>query len=116
MLKTLSIVAAALGAIAAAPATAQVAVDLGVGIGADVELRVGEPYSYRGYHSGRWYAEDDPRRRGRWDSRYGGYDCYRAFYYTWERNHRVRYESTWCFDERGRDYEVRRTRVVVRLD
>ncbi len=100
----------------ASSAHAGVGVDLGVGVDADVDVRVGEPYTYDGYRSGRWYAYDEPRRRGRYNKRYRGYDCYKAFYYTWEGRHRARYKSTWCYDERGRDYEVRGTRVVVRLD
>lgn len=106
--------------VVSSPAVAQLGVDLGVGAGVEVDVganvRVGEPYMYDGYYSGRWYPYDEPRRDGRWYETYGGYDCYQAFQYTWEHNRRSRYESYWCFDERGREYEVRRTRVVVRID
>jgi hypothetical protein len=100
----------------AVPAASQVSLDLGADVDVGVGVRVGEPYTYDGYYSGRWYPYDEPRRTGRWYEAYGGYDCYHAFQYTWDDGHRTRYESYWCFDERGREYEVRRTRVLVRID
>lgn len=117
--KPVVIAALAAATIFATPVQAQIDVDLGAGarvdLDADVDVRVGDPYRYRGYRSERWYYDDYERGR-RFYAEYGGYDCRRGYYYTWERDYRVRYESWWCFDDRGRDYEVRRTRVVARID
>jgi hypothetical protein len=108
------IVAAA--AVIAAPAAAQIRIGVG-GVDARVkaDIRVGEPYSYRGYHSGRWYPYERPRHGGYWHADYGGYDCYRAFQYTWHDGYQARYDSWWCHNDRRRAYEVRRTRVVARI-
>lgn len=112
--------ALAASAPASGPVFAQIGINLGAGadvdVGLDAKVRVGEPYMYDGYYSGRWYPYEEPRRASRWDEQYGGYDCYHAFQYTWDDGHRTKYESYWCFDERGREYEVRRTRVTVRID
>jgi len=115
---------AASSAFATLPATAQL--NLGVGVKPEVDVRVGraEPprrevhryYVYEGYHSGEWYPEERVHRSHRWNARHDGYDCYDAFQYTWENGERVRYESTWCYDEFDRPYEARGTRVVVRID
>ncbi|MCI5046022.1 MAG: hypothetical protein MRY59_00870 [Aquisalinus sp.] len=113
--------------LAAAPtASAQIGIDLGgnIELDTDVEVRVGEPYEYRRkrngewytYRSDRWYPYTEPRRERVYDRRYGGYDCYRAFQYTWYRDEQVRYDSYWCYDDAGRAYEVRETRVVVRVN
>ncbi len=119
MIRTIVLASAALLTFSAAPAAAQLGVDLDLGakvdLDTDINVEVGSPYRYRGYDSGRWYYYDEPRRAGRWYADYGGYDCRRGFYYTWEDDDRVRYESYWCFDDRGRDYEVRRTRVTARI-
>lgn len=96
-------------------------INLGVGV-PDVEVNVGtrddrsaEPYTYDGYHSGHWHTRGDVDRTKSWDARYRGYDCYDAFQYTYERGERVRYDSTFCYDDRDRAREVRETRVVVRV-
>ena len=118
MLKKVSVVmCAAAAALMSAPTMAQV-VDLGVGADVDlgVDVRVGDPYTYDGYRSGRWYAYDEPRRGEVYYEQYGGYDCYKAFHYTWDDGHRARYDAYWCYDERGRKYEVDDTRVTVRID
>jgi len=115
-----SIAAAAAATLLAGAASAQVGVDLGLGadveLGVGAEIRVGSPYEYQGYRSGRWYPYERPRRDEIWFEEYGGYDCYRAFRYDWDDRRRTRHESWWCYDDRGRDYEVRRTRVSVRID
>lgn len=116
MFKKVSIAVIAAGAaLISAPASGQI--DLGVGADVDlgVDVRVGEPYTYRGYESGRWYPYDPVHRERVYYERYGGYDCYKAFRYTWHDRHRARYDAYWCFDERGRRYEVDDTRVVVRI-
>ncbi len=117
MLKTISIAALSGALFVSTPAAAQVDLDLGAGADVDlgVDVRVGEPYTYRGYRSGRWYPYEDPRRRNVYYDQYGGYDCYRAFQYTWVDGHRAKYESYWCYDDGGRKYEVERTRAVVRV-
>lgn len=115
MLKSISTAVLAAAMLAGAPANAQVGVDLGADVDLGVDVRVGDPYTYQGYRSGRWYPYEEPHRSGRYYDAYGGYDCYRAFQYTWEDDHRARYESYWCFDERGREYEVSRTRAVMRI-
>lgn len=115
MLKRVSIAALASGLmLAAAPANAQINLDVGADVDLGVDLRVGDPYTYRGYHSGRWYY-DDFERRGRYYDAYGGYDCHKGFKYTWHDDYRARYEAYWCFDDNDRRYEVRRTRAVVRV-
>lgn len=107
-------------ALMSVPAQAQLDLGVGVDLDTDVELRVGDPYVYydrradRRYHSERWYYSDY-ERSGRYDDRYGGYDCHSGFYYTWERDDRVRYEAQWCFDDDGRRYEARNTRTTVRV-
>ncbi|HOP18985.1 MAG TPA: hypothetical protein PK585_02805 [Amphiplicatus sp.] len=106
---------AAAGAMMSAPADAQIGVNLGADLDVGVKVKVGEPYTYRGYHSDRWYPYEKPHRRHVYYRDYGGYDCYRAFRYTWDDGRRARYDSYWCYDDRGRDYEVRETRVVVRM-
>lgn len=105
-----------------ADGAASAQIRLGVGV-PDVELNVGTrtetrttgPYVYDGYASGHWHTRGDIRRRNDWDARYDGYDCYEAFQYTYERGDRVRYDTTFCHDHRGRPYEVRETRTVVRM-
>ena len=116
MLKKFSIIALSAGVMfAAAPANAQINLGVGADVDLGVDVRVGDPYTYRGYNSGRWYPYDEPRRRGRYYDAYDGYDCYKAFRYTWHDDYRARYESYWCFDDRDRAYEVRETRAVVRV-
>lgn len=112
------------GAALAVPASAQI--NLGAGVDPQVDVRVGNPpqprtevhhhYVYEGYNSGEWYPRGEVHRRHHWNAHYEGYDCYDAFQYTWEDGRRVRYESTWCYDERDRPYEARSSRVVVRID
>ncbi len=115
MLKQVSFAVLAGAMLASAPANAQVSLGVGADVDLGVDVRVGDPYTYRGYNSGRWYAYDEPRRAGRYYDNYGGYDCYKAFQYTWHDGHRARYDAHWCFDDRGRKYEVQRTRAVVRI-
>ena len=116
MLKKFSMIALLAGAVMiSAPAQAQVSIGLGTDVDLDVKVRVGEPYTYRGYESGRWYPYEKPRRSGRFYDAYDGYDCYRAFQYTWHDDYRARYDAYWCYDDRDRKYEVRRTRAVVRV-
>lgn len=107
------------GALAASPATAQIS--LGVGV-PDVDVRIGartetrsDVYVYEGYESGHWHTRGDVHRRHHWDARYNGYDCYDAFQYTYENGDRVRYDSTFCYDDRDRAREVNETRVVVKI-
>lgn len=120
MIRSVLISSIAATALAISSASAQLGVDLDlgadVGLDADVGVSVGSPYRYRGYESERWYYYDEPYRAGRWYAEYGGYDCRRGFYYTWEDDYRVRYESYWCYDDRGRSREVRKSRVVARID
>ncbi len=106
-------------ALASTPASAQI--NLGVGV-PDVDVTVGarvedrrDPYVYDGYQSGHWHTRGDVYRDHRWDARYRGYDCYEAFQYTYENSERVRYESTFCYDDRDRAREVRDTRVIVKV-
>ncbi|MEZ5922331.1 MAG: hypothetical protein R3C60_13410 [Parvularculaceae bacterium] len=74
-------------------------------------------YRYKGYESGRWYARERRHsRRHHWYADYRGYDCYPAFNYGWEGGRRVRWESTLCYNEYGRRFEPRGTRLVIRLD
>lgn len=115
MLKTSSIpiVSAAL-LVFAAPAQAQISVGVGADVDLGVNLRVGDPYVYHGYHSDRWYYEEY-RREGRYYETYGGYDCHKGFKYTWHDDYRARYEAYWCFDDNDRRYEARKTRAVVRI-
>ncbi len=116
-------VAIALGlaaGLAASPASAQISLGVGVpdvevNVGARTETRTSGPYVYDGYESGHWHTRGDVHRRNYWDARYEGYDCYEAFQYTYERGDRVRYDTTFCHDQRGRAYEVRETRTVVRM-
>lgn len=101
-------------------ALAQVSVGVGIpeielDIGARTQDRYAEPYVYNGYYSGPWHTRSEVHRTKSWDARYRGYDCYDAFQYTYERGERVRYDSTFCYDERDRAREVRETRVVVRV-
>lgn len=114
MLKQILAAGFAATCLIAAPASAQVSVGLGTKVDLGTKVRVGAPYTYRGYRSGRWYY-DDYQRRNRYYSAYGGYDCHRGFQYTWEGDNRTRYESYWCFDDGGRYYEVRSTRTSVRV-
>ncbi len=119
-----SVAAALLAASAATPASAQLG--LGVGVDTDVDVRVGTAppprsevhrhYSYDGYRSGEWHPRGHSMRRHHWDARYNGYDCYESFRYDWEDGERVRYESTFCYDEYDRPREQRGTRIVVRID
>lgn len=97
-----------------APANAQIELGVGADVDLGVELRVGDPYTYDGYRSGRWYYSEY-ERHGRYYETYGGYDCHRGFQYTWHDDYRARYEAYWCFDESDRHYEVRRTRTVARV-
>tara|TARA_R110002049_G_scaffold115361_3_gene267310 strand:- start:154 stop:600 length:447 start_codon:yes stop_codon:yes gene_type:complete len=113
--------------IAILPATAQLGLGVGVGVETDVDARVGvrsgDPharhshahYVYDGYESDRWHTRHEVRREQTWNARYNGYDCYDSFQYTWEDGERVRYDSTFCYDDRGRKYEAKDARVVVRI-
>lgn len=116
MLKSFASAAAACVAIAVLPANAQIDLDVGADVDLGTEIRVGEPYTYDGHRSGRWYAYGEPERAQVYYDQYGGYDCYRAFRYTWEDGHRARYDAYWCYDEAGRKYEVDGTRASVRID
>ena len=118
MFKQLTIAACAAAALfAGAAGNAQLGVDLGLGADVGVRIKVGDPYTYDGYRSDRWYYDDDPYYRARWYEDYGGYDCTRGYYYTWHERRRARYQSYWCYNEGGRRFrEVRRTRVVVYID
>lgn len=116
MFKKVIITAMTAGAVLiCAPANAQVKLGVGADVDLGVDVRVGQPYTYRGYPSDRWYPYDPVRRDYVYYERYGGYDCYKAFRYTWHDRHRARFDAYWCFDERGRRYEVRDTRVIVRI-
>ncbi|GJL94527.1 MAG: hypothetical protein DHS20C05_09320 [Hyphococcus sp.] len=117
MLKKVSIAATlAAASLMAAPANAQIGVGLGTDVDVDlgVRLQVGDPYTYRGYRSERWYY-DDFERSGRYYDAYGGYDCHKGFKYTWHDDYRARYEAYWCFDDRDRRYEVSKSRTIVRV-
>ena len=128
MIKSLKYMAVigALGASSALmtfPASAQ----LGVGVDTDVNVGVGvqtsqprahhthEHYVYDGYESGHWYTRHEVRRPHRWNAHYNGYDCYESFQYTWENGDRVRYDTTFCHDDRGRKFEAKGARAVVRI-
>ncbi|MEP0315205.1 MAG: hypothetical protein ABJL57_05220 [Hyphomonas sp.] len=130
MMKSLKYVAAAgaLGAataLATAPAHAQLG--LGVGVDTDVDVGVGvktsdshprhrhETYVYDGYESGHWHTRHEVRRSHRWNARYEGYDCYDSFQYTWEDGERVRYDTTFCYNDRGRRFEPEGVRAVVKV-
>lgn len=121
-LKYLALAAAVALTAGVADRSAEAQISLGVGV-PDVEVNVGtrdeiryaDPYMYDGYHSGHWHTRGEVYRDRTWNARYRGYDCYEAFQYTYERGERVRYDSTFCYDDRGRAREVRETRVVVRI-
>jgi len=89
--------------------------DVDVNVGARTETNTSGPYVYDGYRSGHWHTRGDVHRRHSWDARYEGYDCYEAFQYTYENGDRVRYETTFCSDQRDRPYDARETRTVVRV-
>ncbi|KCZ89399.1 hypothetical protein [Hyphomonas johnsonii] len=112
-------------ALAIAPANAQLGLGVGVGVDTNVDVGVGvkqstpEPrraYVHDGYESGHWHSRHEMHRSHRWDARYNGYDCYQAFRYDWEDGERVRYDTTFCYDDRDRRFEHREARVVVRID
>lgn len=130
-MKTIAFGAFLAGATAfcAAPASAQVDLgvvkvkpDLDVRVDPSVDARVGtrnerrRHYRYQGYASHRWYPAGDYSRDQVYYDRYGGYDCYDAFRYDYENGERVRYESTFCYTERGRAYEASGTRISVRIN
>lgn len=106
-----------------APAMAQLGigvdtdVDVGVGVGVESENRTHTHghYTHNGYASHEWHTRHPVHRNDRWYARYNGYDCYESFRYDYENGERVRYTSTFCYDERGRSHEVRSTRVVARI-
>ena len=113
-------------ALAALPAAAQLGItvdpDVDVGVGVGVGHADPHPshhahghYVYDGYESGHWYTRHEIRREQRWNARYRGYDCYQSFQYTWEDGERVRYDTTFCYDDYGRRYEPEGARVVVRI-
>ncbi|WP_293612053.1 hypothetical protein [Ponticaulis sp.] len=120
-------VIAGLVALSAPQASAQL-LGLGVNTDARVGLSIGNSppppahhhttysYTYAGYPSGQWYAEPHSHGAHRYNTYYAGYDCHTRFQYTWEHGQRVRYESTFCYDQYDRVEERRGTRVVVRLD
>lgn len=124
-LKYLSVIGAlSLGtATASLPATAQLGVDLGTDVDVGVGVGVTSPdprprhehYVYDGYNSGRWYTRHEVHRNDTWHDHYHGYDCYESFKYTWEDGERVRYDTTFCYDEHGRKYEPDNARVVVQV-
>ncbi|KDA03838.1 MAG: hypothetical protein V7651_00635 [Hyphomonas oceanitis] len=130
MIKSLKYIAVigALGigsAVATLPASAQ----LGLGVGVDTDVKVGVRtsappperahahghYTYDGYESDRWYARNEVRRAHRYDARYNGYDCYESFQYGWENGERVRYDTTFCYDDHDRRYEPQGVRASVRI-
>ena len=44
-----------------------------------------------------------------------GYDCYESFQYGWENGERVRYDTTFCYDDHDRRYEPQGVRATVRI-
>ncbi len=125
-MKSIILTTAAIASLATNPAAAQIGINLGTkaDINTAVNLRIGDPYTYRTsergemrtYYSGRWYSYEEPRHEYVYDTRYGGYDCYNRFSYSWDDGRRARFEAYWCFDDRGREYEVKESRVIVRID
>jgi len=129
MIKSLKYIAVigALGigsAVATLPASAQ----LGLGVGVDTDVNVGVRtnapppqsqvhghYTYNGYDSDRWYTRHEVRRVHRYDAQYNGYDCYESFQYGWENGERVRYDTTFCYDDHDRRYEPQGVRATVRI-
>lgn len=94
-------------------------VNTGVSIGVERE-RTARPvhrghYTYDGYRSHEWHTRHTVNRSDRWYSEYNGYDCYESFRYDYEDGERVRYTSTFCYDDRGRSREVRSTRVIAHI-
>ncbi|HAQ77769.1 MAG TPA: hypothetical protein DCR96_14890 [Hyphomonas sp.] len=130
MMKSLKYVAAA-GALGAATAlaTSPAYAQLGIGVGVDTDVDVGvgvrtadphprhrhETYVYDGYESGHWHTRHEIRREHRWNARYKGYDCYESFQYTWEDGERVRYDTTFCYNDNGRKYEPDGVRATVKV-
>lgn len=118
----------ALAALVLTPAASAQLIDLGaksdtragVHLGSDrAEPRRRSHYSftYRGYDSGRWHTKYEHRRTRHYDTYYDGYDCHTRFQYTWdEYGERVKYTSTFCYDEYDRARERRGTRVVVKIN
>ena len=95
MMKSLKYVAAAgaLGA-AAALATAPANAQLGPGVGLDTDVDVGV---------GVKTSDPHPRHR------------HETFQYTWEDGERVRYDTTFCYNDRGRRFEPEGVRAVVKV-
>lgn len=121
-----AIVLAALAMVPVA-ASAQL-IDLGVKSDTRASIQLGderpEPqprshysFTYHGYDSGRWHTEYGYRRTRHYDPHYDGYGCHTRFQYTWdEYGDRVKYTSTFCYDEYNRAHERRGTRVVVKIN
>jgi hypothetical protein len=68
------------------------------------------------YRSGYWYSHDAVRRAGVENKGLGGFDCFAAFQYGWSEGRKARFESTFCFDGEGRDFEVEETRAIAVLE
>ncbi|MEX1251447.1 MAG: hypothetical protein WEA77_09665 [Hyphomonas sp.] len=83
-----------------------------VNVGARTETNTSGPYVYDACQPGHGRTRGDVHRRHYRDARYEGYDGYEAFQYTYENGDRARYETTFCYNQRDRPYEVRETGTV----
>ena len=120
---------AALGAIAlmsagiALPASAEASLSnqsqtsFGVSVrvlGADPNHVLPE-FTYQGHQSNQWYPATQVTRANAWDDSRQGYDCYKAFQYTWVDHAKARQDTVFCFDAAGKEFEPDATRVSARL-
>ncbi|KDA03837.1 hypothetical protein HOC_03138 [Hyphomonas oceanitis SCH89] len=128
-MKTIQKYVAALGAIAlmsaafSLPASAEAGVSntSQTTIGVSVRVLGNDPnhvhpeFTYQGHQSNQWYPVAQVTRANAWDDARQGYDCYKAFQYTWVNHAKARQDTVFCFDAAGKEFEPDATRVSARL-
>jgi len=72
-------------------------------------------FTYQGHASNQWYPATQVIRANAWDDGRQGYDCYKAFQYTWVDHAKARQDTVFCFDAAGKEFEPEATRISARL-
>lgn len=83
-------------------------------LGADPN-HVHPEFTYQSHQSNQWYPATQVTRANAWDDSRQGYDCYKAFQYTWVDHAKARQDTVFCFDAAGKEFEPEATRVSARL-
>ena len=109
------------GAVLPASAQAGGANQSQTAIGVSVRVLDNDPnhvhpeFTYQGHASNQWYPAGQVVRANAWDDSRQGYDCYKAFQYTWVDHAKARQDTVFCFDAAGQQFEPDDARISVSL-